>query len=167
MSSVDQAAHVAIFRNHKTEILLTLRSDMPLWVLPGGHKEDQESIDQTAVREVLEETGLEIKDVELVAIYSDSDKKVQKYLYTTSSYHGTEKLSPETADIKWFSITDLPFNLLNYEIKRISLSKSESPAPIELPLTIQYKEELRKFSKKPLFLLNLIVFYLKSKISSN
>ena len=55
------SCHVALFRNNKQEILLTLRRDYPVWVMPGGRKNKDETNEETAVREVFEETGLRIK----------------------------------------------------------------------------------------------------------
>jgi len=167
MQKPDQAAHVAIFRNDNTEVLLTLRADMPLWVLPGGHKEDNESIEKAAIREVFEETNLTINDVSLVAIYSDKNKTTQKFLYKSLHAKGDAKLSSETADIEWFPVESLPFNLLNYEEQRIRLALKESSDLRELHLKIDWRTEISKFSTRPLFLLELILYYLKSKISGN
>jgi hypothetical protein len=46
------------------------RSDYGDWGLPGGGMKPGESIQETMVREVCEETGLSVKDYELYAIYS-------------------------------------------------------------------------------------------------
>ncbi len=50
-------------------ILLVQREDFKTWGLPGWHVEDGESVAQAAVREVLEETGLEVELTRLVGIY--------------------------------------------------------------------------------------------------
>jgi ADP-ribose pyrophosphatase YjhB (NUDIX family) len=52
-------------------ILLQRRTDNALWSIPGGAMEVGESIAQTAVREVKEETGLEVAPERLVGIYSN------------------------------------------------------------------------------------------------
>ena len=52
------------------KILLTKRSDIPVWCLPGGGVDAGESVAQTAVREVLEETGLHVQLTRLVGVYS-------------------------------------------------------------------------------------------------
>jgi 8-oxo-dGTP pyrophosphatase MutT (NUDIX family) len=41
------------------KLLLTLRRDVPLWVLPGGGIDPGESPEKACLREVLEETGLQ------------------------------------------------------------------------------------------------------------
>lgn len=51
----------AIVTNHEGKILLHRRSDNDLWALPGGSMDIGESISETAVREVKEETGLDVR----------------------------------------------------------------------------------------------------------
>src|SRR6266511_5431501 len=50
-------------------LLLEWRQDNGLWALPGGVQEIGESIEQTAVREVREETGIEVEIIGLVGLY--------------------------------------------------------------------------------------------------
>ena len=64
---IDLAASVAVIQDGK--VLLTRRSDVEAWCLPGGRVEAGESIADAAIREVLEETGLEVKLTRLVGIY--------------------------------------------------------------------------------------------------
>jgi len=52
-------------------VLLVQRSDNGLWALPGGVMEVGETLAQCAEREVLEETGYQVKVVEVVGIYSN------------------------------------------------------------------------------------------------
>jgi 8-oxo-dGTP pyrophosphatase MutT (NUDIX family) len=52
--------------NHKKEILLQHRSDTKEWGLPGGAMELGESLEQTAERELFEETGLTTKKLSLL-----------------------------------------------------------------------------------------------------
>lgn len=60
----------AILRDGKDRILLQQRSDYGDWGLPGGGMNPGETIQETMIREVFEETGLSVKDCELSAIYS-------------------------------------------------------------------------------------------------
>lgn len=67
----------AVVANDQGEILLQRRSDNDLWSIPGGAMEPGETIRQTAVREVREETGIEVEPTRLVGIYSDPNHVVE------------------------------------------------------------------------------------------
>lgn len=64
-------AAVAIIRDEKGHVLLIRRGDGRGWSLPGGVMEPGEGIVDCLVREVWEETGLEVEPMRLVGIYSD------------------------------------------------------------------------------------------------
>ena len=51
-------------------VLLQRRGDNGRWGLPGGAMELGERLDQTAAREALEETGVEVEPVRLVGVYT-------------------------------------------------------------------------------------------------
>jgi len=65
------AAASAVVVNDEHKILLQRRKDNDLWSLPGGAMEIGESIAQTVLREVQEESGLHVQIVRLVGIYTD------------------------------------------------------------------------------------------------
>lgn len=67
----------AVVANDQGEILLHRRSDNEFWSIPGGAMEPGETIRQTAIREVREETGIEVEPTRLVGIYSDPDHVVE------------------------------------------------------------------------------------------
>ncbi len=60
-----------IVRDPQGRILLERREDCGLWGLLGGRMDYGESVEQTALREVGEETGLKIVVERLVGVYSD------------------------------------------------------------------------------------------------
>jgi ADP-ribose pyrophosphatase YjhB (NUDIX family) len=60
-----------VVTNDAGEILLQRRSDNDLWALPGGTMDLGERIAETVVREVREETGLEVEVTGIVGVYSD------------------------------------------------------------------------------------------------
>lgn len=61
----------ACIRDEQGRFLLQHRGDNRQWGMPGGAMELGERIDQTLVREVREETGLEVEPVRLIGLYSD------------------------------------------------------------------------------------------------
>lgn len=62
------SASAAVIR--ADQILLTKRKDLEAWCLPGGHVDPGETVAQAAVREIREETGLDVELTRLVGIYS-------------------------------------------------------------------------------------------------
>ncbi|GAB1421155.1 hypothetical protein MASR2M15_12990 [Anaerolineales bacterium] len=61
-------AMIAIF-DDQNRLLLTKREDFEVWCLPGGSLEPDEAIDECAIREAREESGLEIALEGIVGIY--------------------------------------------------------------------------------------------------
>ena len=63
----------AVIINDRGEVLLQLRRDDRRWGLPGGAMEPGEEPAETLVREVLEETALEVVPERIVGVYSGPD----------------------------------------------------------------------------------------------
>jgi ADP-ribose pyrophosphatase YjhB (NUDIX family) len=91
-------------------VLLVRRADSGNWTLPGGMQDIGESIPQTAVREVREETGLDVEITGLVGIYTDpahvmayDDGQVwQEFvvLFSAAVTGGTETVSEESTGLR-------------------------------------------------------------------
>lgn len=103
----------AIVTNTRGQILLHRRSDNQLWALPGGTMEIGESIGQTVVREVQEETGLLVEPQSIVGIYSNP-KHVIEYTngeirqefslcFTCSILGGELRKSEESLELAYFT----------------------------------------------------------------
>ncbi|MGD1996233.1 MAG: NUDIX domain-containing protein [Anaerolineae bacterium] len=63
----------AVITDRQGRVLLERRSDFPWWGLPGGILERGERLEDCLVREVKEETGLEVRPEHLVGVYSSPD----------------------------------------------------------------------------------------------
>lgn len=66
---------------HDNKVLLVNHVKLGVWLYPGGHIEDNETPDETVVREVKEETGLG------VTIISDMDNSLSDEKMDVSSLH--------------------------------------------------------------------------------
>src|SRR5690554_3778675 len=75
-------ASVIIF-DDRNRVLMTRRSDNNAWCFPGGSIDLGESTEDTAKREVLEETGLIVNNLELFDVFSGQELH---YIYP----HGDE-----------------------------------------------------------------------------
>ena len=59
--------------NDNNELLLNLRTDTNNWGIPGGSMELYETIEETAIRELKEETGICADELQLVTVLSGKD----------------------------------------------------------------------------------------------
>ena len=66
----------AIIFDGEGKFLLTKREDNGQWCLPGGAVEAGESVAEACIREVFEETGLNVRVRRLVGVYSHPDQLV-------------------------------------------------------------------------------------------
>jgi ADP-ribose pyrophosphatase YjhB (NUDIX family) len=64
-------AVTAVVTDPEGRVLLIHRTDNDRWALPGGEVELGENVSQAVIREVREETGLEVEITDFVGIYSD------------------------------------------------------------------------------------------------
>lgn len=103
-------------------VLLQRRSDNGLWGVPGGALELGERIDQTVVREVKEETGVEVEALRLVGVYSDPDwgitypdsNAIQIFVahFECNPVGGAARADGvESLDVGYFALADLPTDL--------------------------------------------------------
>lgn len=117
-----QDGAVGIIQNEKGEILLQRRSDNDLWGLPGGCQELGESYEETIIREIKEETNLDVdeKDLKLISLVSGKSR-MRKYpngdvvinntpLYYIEKYSGELKYNEESKELKFFNLNNLPQN---------------------------------------------------------
>ncbi len=62
-------------------VLLTQREDFEVWCLPGGEVDPNESVATGAVREVREETGLEVEVRSLAGVYYQADHPAGEFFH--------------------------------------------------------------------------------------
>ena len=107
----------AIVVDDQGRILLHRRRDNDKWALPGGAMELGESVAECAVREVKEETGLDVEAVSIVGIYSDpkhvfayDDGEVRQEFsicLLTRMVGGSLAASEESHEVAWFDSEEL------------------------------------------------------------
>jgi 8-oxo-dGTP diphosphatase len=108
---------------HDNKILLTKREDFEVWCLPGGGVEDGESLAEAGIREVKEETGLDVELTRLVGVYSRMGggmHDVHAVLYTARPVGGELRVQPnEVIEAVYFPFEQLPAEMLFGHKKRI------------------------------------------------
>ena len=130
-------------------ILLQKRADFRNWSLPGGHVEVGESVEAAAVRETLEETGLQVSLVRKVGDYWKPQHNDTVTVFQAKIIGGQiVQSSAETLDVRWFDLDQLPW--LTSTMKRyIADTLARYADPVAVTLRISPVEVLlRKMARR-------------------
>ncbi|MEP7290338.1 MAG: NUDIX domain-containing protein [Chloroflexota bacterium] len=120
-----------IFDATREKILLTRRTDNGRWCLPGGATDPGESVEETCVREVWEETGLRVRVTKLVGVYSSPDIVItyadgNRWQIISLSFEvevsgGELGLSNETTEVGYFTQLEIEtIDLMGHHRQRIA-----------------------------------------------
>lgn len=117
-----QDGAAAIIVNEQGQILMQSRADRDMWGLPGGCQELGETMEETVVREVKEETNLDVREEDLTTIgvisgptrrseYPNGDVVINNtVLFLIDKYQGEVKFNQESKDMKFFDLDNIPEN---------------------------------------------------------
>jgi 8-oxo-dGTP diphosphatase len=103
-----------IISNSQNEVLLVRRGNHPMrgmWCLPCGFAETDENMEETALRELREETGLVGEKCCLVDVSNSHNYFYGNLLmvtYVVSSFQGTLQAGDDALDARYFSFNNLP-----------------------------------------------------------
>ena len=120
-----QTGASVIVVNEKGEILLQQRSDNGRWGLPGGCQDLGENLRTTAARELFEETGIKVKEEDLILIDTLSgEERKRSYPNGDIVYNNTSlyfiklnskdiniKIDSESIKLEFFNLNNLPDTL--------------------------------------------------------
>ncbi|PJN02448.1 NUDIX hydrolase [Streptomyces sp. CB01201] len=107
----------AVVRDDDGRLLIIHKTDNDLWALPGGGHDIGESISDTVVREVLEETGITVEIDSVVGLYTNpehvlayDDGEVRQQFSICFRAHpigGALRTSSESKEVRWVDPADL------------------------------------------------------------
>ena len=100
-----------VLNQDRSKLLLIKRSDLPIWVLPGGGIEEGEDPKEAAVREVWEETGLKVDLNKLVSEYVPKNSLSSKTYIFEGVSGEVPKKGEEAKEALFFPVDQLPRDL--------------------------------------------------------
>ncbi|NPA40917.1 MAG: NUDIX hydrolase [Aquificae bacterium] len=106
-------------------IVLIERKNPPVGLaLPGGFVEVGESVEEAAVREMKEETGLDVSLSGLFGVYSDPERDPRFHVVSVvfiGDAWGTPKAGSDAKEVRVFKLEDIPLDRLVFDHKKIIL----------------------------------------------
>jgi len=84
------------------------------WVFPGGYVDRGEKVQQAAIREALEETGLNVRLDRLINIYSYTGRTPVIIVYSAKLLGGELVCDDEGLEAKFFDPTNIPWDALAF-----------------------------------------------------
>jgi 8-oxo-dGTP diphosphatase len=128
----------AVIFHGDSEVLLVHHTYGPLnWELPGGASEPGESVIETALRELREETGLTARAERLTGVYFDAERDAHHFVFLCRP-NGDEEPRPNSSEISecaYWSLDSLPRPISDFTVRRIEDARAESaqPLPVSIP----------------------------------
>lgn len=116
--------NMCLIINDKNEILFQdrLKNDWPGLNLPGGHVEVNESIKDSVIREIKEETNLTLIDLEFVNYFEWINTKTSNreiaFLFKSNNFKG-EIINSLEGKLYWLKIEDLKNKTLSLDFDKI------------------------------------------------
>ena len=126
-SPIMVTAAMCIIYDRKKGILLEKRTDNGMWCVPGGALELGETLEEALIREVKEETSLDIFNPKLFdvkagvhMVYPNKDEVYYTdVVYEINEYKGELKPDAESKELRWVPVNELPDNIMPTQIEYI------------------------------------------------
>lgn len=107
---------IVITRDAAPKVLLIQRDNEPYrgyWAFPGGFMDMNETTEQCAVREMMEETGLDVSELKQIGCYSKVDRDPRGRTITVAYLVVIASPVPvrgqdDAAKAEWFSLSAIP-----------------------------------------------------------
>ena len=109
-----------------SEILLVKRKNEPFkdhLALPGGFVNEGENVENAAIREVSEETSLQIEPIDILGVYSDPKRDPRRHILTVVFVgiilEGIPDPKDDSSEIEWVQLDDIQKKDLAFDHKQI------------------------------------------------
>ena len=125
-------------------VLLCHRRDHDFWGQPGGGLEAGETPWHGVMREVREETGLDVEVIRLAGVYSAPATSNLIFSFRCEAISGALTLNDEARDLRYFTLDALPANVFAEHAARIRDAIGATEAPVlRMPGWPTATEEIR------------------------
>jgi 8-oxo-dGTP pyrophosphatase MutT (NUDIX family) len=128
----ERSCGAVIYRKHhgNTEVLLIQHTHSGYWSFPKGHQNEGETDAQTALREIKEETGLDVYIDESfceAVQFSPRRGTMKTVIYFIASLKSREVIPQyeEITDYRWVEVTQA-INLLTYENDKTIITRAKN-----------------------------------------
>ncbi|WP_430612969.1 NUDIX domain-containing protein [Flavobacterium sp. JP2137] len=105
------------------KLLLIKRKNDPFkehWALPGGFVDENEDLEQAAIRELEEETAVAVRDLSQIGAFGKPFRDPRSHVVSIAYYGLLEREVPAKAqddakEVGWFSIKNLPLLAFDHQ----------------------------------------------------
>ncbi|QVL56697.1 MAG: NUDIX domain-containing protein [Simkaniaceae bacterium] len=158
MNHQEESVNGIIFSSNRKEVLLIKRRDVPVWVLPGGGIDINESPEQAVIREMEEETGYKVTIVRKVAEYTPLNRLARfTHLFECTISDGKPILTSETQGVGFFPIDTLPPTPPPYP-DWIADSSENSPSLFQKPIaSVTYINLFKHMLRHPILVCRFLL----------
>ncbi len=131
-----------IVLNEQGKILL-IKGPRRGWEMPGGQVEEGESLKDAAIREVKEESGIDIEVTKFCGIFQNIDSSICNSLFLGKVVRGTPTTSPESLEVGFFPIAEA-LEMVTWKNfrERIEYCLDESIQPFYVEFNRKKREEI-------------------------
>ena len=108
---MDPKLAVVVLISVDAKLVMVRRANEPAlgrWSFPSGYVDRGEPVEEAGKREVMEETGLDVRMKELVGLYSARDQTVVLAAYSADVVGGSLQPGHEVHEAALFSVDELP-----------------------------------------------------------
>ncbi len=119
----------AVITDGEGRVLLCHRRDMDWWNLPGGGMEAGELPTEAVIREVREETGLEVAVEAMTGLYAKSYSSDLVFTFRCRVVGGELGPTEESSACAYFPPDALPANTMPKHVERLRDALSDVPKP--------------------------------------
>jgi len=153
-----------IFSHDKNSVLLVKRRDVPIWVLPAGGIEENETPEDACLREVLEETGVQTEIVRKVGLWLPINRlATPAHVFVCQSLNPKPPLLPqeESQQVQFWPLADLPKTLFFLHNDWINAARQNDVlCSVHKMTQLTYFKALMLFMRYPIY----TVRYLLSRL---